>query len=85
MHLYTSDGVSWLGPFLRVAVSKVLGLVSVSRATDLETLNIAKKWLSDISIFDGFLFVVFAGKSNQNMSEKCQKSTKNQLRSDNGI
>jgi len=40
-------------PFLRVSVSKVSGL---------ETLNIAKKWCSKISIIQRFLFVVFAGK-----------------------
>jgi len=30
-------------PFLRVSVSKVSGLVSVLKATGLQTLNIAKK------------------------------------------
>ena len=35
------------------------GLVLVSMATGLETLNIAKIWLSKISII---LFVAFAGK-----------------------
>jgi len=34
----------------------------VSMATGLETLNIAKKWLSKISINQRFLFVAFAGK-----------------------
>ena len=46
----------------------------VSMATGLETLNIAKKWLSKISII---LFVAFAGKKNQKRSEKCHKFEKN--------
>jgi len=33
----------------------------VSMATDLETLNIAKKWLSKISTIQRFLLVAFAG------------------------
>jgi len=37
-------------PFMPVSVSKVSGLVSVSKATGLETLNMAKKWFSKISI-----------------------------------
>jgi len=37
-------------------------LVLASMATGLETLNIAKKWLSKISIFQRFLFVAFADK-----------------------
>jgi len=37
-------------------------LVLVSMATGLETLNIAKKWLSKISIIQRFLLVAFAGK-----------------------
>jgi len=49
-------------PFLRVPVSKVLGLVTVSRVSGLETLNIAKKWFIKISIIQIFFFVVFAGK-----------------------
>ena len=54
------DVVSVSRPSLRVSVSKVLGVVSVSMATGLETLNIAKKWLSKISIIKRFLFVAFA-------------------------
>ena len=54
-------------PFLRVSVSQVSGL---------ETLNIAKKWLSEISIIQQLLFVVFAGKKLQSRSEKCQKFEK---------
>jgi len=45
-----SDGVSRLGlgqdssrdPFLRVSISKVSGLVSVSKVSGFETLNIGK-------------------------------------------
>jgi len=48
----------------------------VLMATGLETLNIAKKWLSKISIIQRFLFVVFAGKNNQKRSEKCHKFEK---------
>ena len=36
-------------------------LVLVSMATGLETSNIAKKWLSKISMIQRFLFVAFAG------------------------
>jgi len=35
----------------RDLVSKVSGLVSVSKATGLQTLNIAKEWFSKPSIF----------------------------------
>jgi len=35
---------------------------AVNCNTGLETLNIAKKWLSKISIIQRFLFVVFEGK-----------------------
>jgi len=49
-------------PFLRVSALKVSGLVSVSKATGLETLIIAKKRYSKISIIQRFLFVVVAGK-----------------------
>jgi len=49
--------------YLRVSVSKVSGLVTVSKATGLdETLNIAKEWYGKISIIQRFFFVVFAGK-----------------------
>jgi len=44
-------------PFLRVSVS-----VSVSKVSDLETLNIAKKWFIRICMIQRFLFVAFAGK-----------------------
>ena len=36
-------------------------LVLVLMATGLESLNIAKKWLSKISMIQRFLFVAFAG------------------------
>jgi len=52
-------------PFLRVSVSKVSGLVSVSKAARLETLNVAKKWFSKVPIIKRFLFVVFSGKKQQ--------------------
>jgi len=45
-------------------------------ATGLETLNIAKKWLSKISIVQRFLFVAFVGKNNQKRSEKGHKFEK---------
>jgi len=60
--LFMNDGVilihfvvmeSWdasRDPFLQVSVSKVSGLISVSKTTGLETLNVAKKWYSKISI-----------------------------------
>jgi len=53
-------------PFLRVSVSKVSSLVSVSvlKATGLETLNIANKCYSKFSIYQKFLFLVFAGKKH---------------------
>jgi len=41
-------------PFLRVSVSKFSGLDSVSKATSLETLNIAKKLFSKISTIQRF-------------------------------
>jgi len=63
-------------PFLRVSISKVSDLISVSKATGLETLNIAKIWYSKISIIQQHLFAVFAGKKQPNLSEKCQKFEK---------
>jgi len=42
-------------PILRVPVSKVSGLVSVSKAAGLETLNIARKWYSKISTVQWFI------------------------------
>jgi len=65
----------------------VSGLVSVlvSKATGLETLNIAKKWFSKICIFKQFLFVYLQVRNNENMSEKCQKFKKNELESDDHI
>jgi len=39
-------------------------------ATGLETLNIAKKWLSKISIFQRFLFVAFADKKQPKKGQK---------------
>ena len=65
-------------PFLVAAlVSKVSGLVFHSKATGLETLNIAKKWFSETFIIQRFLFVAFTGKKNENRSEKCQNFEKN--------
>jgi len=55
----------------------VSGLVSVSKVSGLETLNIAKKWFIKIHVIQRFLFVVFLVKNNQNTSEKCQKFEKN--------
>jgi len=69
-------------PFLQVSVSKVSGLVSVSKSAGLETLNIAKKWYSKISIIQQILFVVFAGKKQPKPVRKNARSLKNiQLRS----
>jgi len=42
----------------------------VSMATGLETLNIAKIWLSKISIIQRFLFVAFAGKKQPKKDQK---------------
>ena len=52
-------------------------LVFVSMATGLENLNIAKKWLSKISLIQQFLFVAFAGKKQLKKAEKCHKFEKN--------
>ena len=49
-------------PVLQVLVSNVSGLVSVSKVSGLETLNITNKWFITISIIQRFSFVVFAGK-----------------------
>ena len=46
------------------------GLVLVSMATGHETLNIAKKWLSKISIFQQFLFVAFSDKKQPKKGQK---------------
>ena len=66
-------------PIFASSVSKVLGLVSVSKAASLETLNIAKKWQSKISITQQLLFIVFAGKKQPKpfgkMPEIWKKST----------
>ena len=45
-------------------------LVLVSMATGLETLNIAKKWLSKIYLFQRFLFVAFADKKQPKKGQK---------------
>ena len=55
-------------PFLRVLVSKVLGL---------ETLNIAKKWFIKIYIIQIFLFVVFAGKKQPKHVGKMPETWRN--------
>ena len=76
-------------PFLRVSISKVLisvsDLISVSKATGLETLNIAKIWCSKISIIQQHLLAVFAGKKQPNLSENARNLKKNRLRSDGDI
>ena len=58
------DLVSVSRPILRVSVlvSKDSGLVSVSKVSGLETLNIAKKCFIKIFIIQTFMFVVFSGK-----------------------
>jgi len=68
-----------LNAFFRVSIWKVSRLlsVSVSKATGLESLNVAKKRHSNISIIRRSLFVVFGGKKKQNMSTKLQKCRKN--------
>jgi len=45
--------------FLRVLVSKVSGLVSVSKVSGLETLNIVKKWFIKISTIQIFFACCF--------------------------
>jgi len=55
-------------PFLRVSVSKVSGL---------ETLSIAKKWFIKIYIIQRFCLLYLQVRNNQNISEKCQKLKKN--------
>jgi len=42
----------------------------VSKAAGLETLNIAKKWYSKISIIQQHLFVVFSGKKQPKLVGK---------------
>jgi len=62
------------------------GLVLVSMATGLETLNIAKKWLSKISVFQRFLFVAFAGKKQPQKGQRNAINLKEiQLRSEDNI
>jgi len=65
-------------PFLRVSisVSKVSGLVSISKATGLETLNIVKKWYNKISITQQILFVYLQVRNNQNRSENARNLKK---------
>ena len=64
---------------LVVSVWKVSGLVSVlvSKVSDLEIINIAKKRFIKISIIQRFVFVVFAGKKQAKhvgkMLEICKK------------
>ena len=61
-------------------------LVLVSMATGLETLNIAKRWLSKISIFQRFLFVAFADKKQPKKGQKNDINLKKiQLRSEDNI
>jgi len=45
-----------------VSVSRRVLRPIFAKATGLETLNIAKKWFSKISIIQQFLLVIFAGK-----------------------
>ena len=78
-----SRWVSW--PILRVSVSKVSGLISVSKDTGRETLNIANKWFRKISIIQRFLFVIFAGKKQPKQVGKFQKLEKIQLRRGDNI
>jgi len=60
-------------PYLRVSLSKDSGLVSISKAVGLETLNVAKKLFSKTSIIQRFVFDVLAGtkqpKQVRNMPE----------------
>jgi len=67
-------------PCLQVSVSMVSGLVSglvsVSKATGPETVKIAKKWLSKISVIQRFLFIAFVGKKQPKQAEKSQKFDK---------
>jgi len=61
-------------------------LVLVTMATGLDTLNIAKKWLSKISIIQRFLLVAFAGKKQPKKGHKNAINLKKiQLRSDDNI
>ena len=68
-------------PFLRVSmsVSKVSGLVSISKATGLETLNIVKNWYNKISTTQQILFVYLQLRNNQNQSENARNLKKVQL------
>ena len=55
--------------------------VSVSKVSALETLNIANEWFIKISIFQIFLFVVFAGKKQPKHDGKCHKLEQIRVRS----
>ena len=72
-------------PILRASVSKVSGLVSVSKAAGLETLNIAKKWCNKVFITQQLLFVVFASKKQPKPVGNMPEIWKNRLRSDDDI
>jgi len=61
---------------LSLLLASVVQGDAVNCNTGLGTLNIAKKWLSEISIIQRFLFVAFAGKKQSKTSEKCHKFEK---------
>ena len=67
------------GPYLRVSVSKVSGLISVSKATGLEILNIAKNGIVKFLQFNNFCLLYFQVRNNQNRSEKSRKFEKNSI------
>jgi len=62
--------------FLRVSVTKVSSLVSVSKVSGLETLNIAKKSFIKNSTIQRFFLLYLQVSNNQNTLEKCQKFEK---------
>jgi len=55
----------------------VSGLVSVSKVSGLEILNIAKKWFIKIFIIQIFSYVVFAGKKQSKHIAKMPETRKN--------
>ena len=61
----------------RLPLMESRGLVLVSMATGLETLNIAKKWLCKISIIQPILLVAFAGKKTTKKGQKNAINLKN--------
>jgi len=61
---------------MHMPVMESRDLLSVSKVSGLETLNIAKKWIIKISIIQRFLLYLQV-RNNQNTSEERQEFEKN--------